>query len=68
MTNKKLYEQLYQKRLKKLGIIPITKETTVEPLEKKYNVRAGVPSNTKVWEFLEQKGYPTLARMIRIYR
>ncbi len=54
-----------QTRTKKGTYRAIRNDTKVSTIEKKYGVDLGVRPDMKFGNYLEQKGYPSLSRMLR---
>ena len=40
-------------------------DTKISTIEKKYNVDLGVRGDMKLGNYLEQKGYPSLSKMLK---
>lgn len=43
----------------------LRRDTKVATIEKKYGIDLGVRSDMKLGTFLEEKGYPSLSKMLR---
>ena len=43
---------------------PVRSDTKVSTIEKRYNINLGVRSDTKIGNYLKQKGYPSLSGML----
>lgn len=44
---------------------PVRSDTLIKTVEKRYGVNLGVRSDMKLGNYLKQKGYPSLARMLQ---
>jgi len=52
-------------RTNKGAFRPVRSDTKVGTIEKKYSVDLGVRSDKKLGNYLKEKGYPSLSRMLR---
>jgi len=44
---------------------PVRSDTKISTVEKRYGVDLGVRSDMKIGNFLKEKGYPSLSKMLK---